>query len=443
VCSLYTTIASGKGWGDEESHLYNTYWYTLFFVDTNVTHDDWNSFIAYDQPLVAEYIFGAALHWHNGKLMQTSGGIIDWHRNYLDAGKALWAADKKAADPQKAATYQKLIDECDVFLQQLKPGLKLPLSDNDFRTGRITSFVFGMLATVLIMVIGFYISRNIIIGLGSAVLFIDNLITIHVCQQVMTDSIWCFFALLCLLLVLRLFRAIGRHDGIRVTMLSVAVGSCLALAVGTKLIAIYMPMAIVIMISVNAYVHRSVRVTWLLVLSLMMIALSAVVLFVWLHPFLYHHPVGDFLKMVRYRENMMRLQSSAEPRFSILSFSERLKALFQYGIMLGYKPDGWLGMILDPIGMCLFIAGVRTQIQRSIKELSCTTLGPSTIISIWMITSFIVIGATVHMRWTRYFLPLIMCSVLLLSLGTETIAVWLYNRVRLSWWIRIRATVRP
>jgi hypothetical protein len=125
----------------------------------------------------------------------------------------------------------------------------------------------------------------------------------------------------------------------------------------------------------------------------------------------------------------MRIQS--EVQFpAIHSFSERIGAVYRYGILMGYHFGGaasrpiWVGYL------CLLVLGTVRLSRGSLRELSGGLFGRNTMASIWTATTFITVGSKVHMQWPRYFLPLVMCVTLLLALGMDAVLDFAIGRAK-------------
>jgi hypothetical protein len=160
--------------------------------------------------------------------------------------------------------------------------------------------------------------------------------------------------------------------------------------------------------------------------ALCLILACAAVVFVLLNPFLQRNSVDNLLKIAAHRDYIMQIQSATQiPAIHVLE--DRVEAIYHYGILLGYDfldlPGVWFAY------MFILIAGMIVVGRRSFNELSCRRLGTYTILCIWMLTSFIFVGSQVHMRWERYFLPLVMCTTTVFALGGDKLLTILETTV--------------
>jgi len=440
---LYSTVDLIPGHVDEPIHIQNAYVYKLFFVDRDFSNKDWSNFISYDETPVGKYIFGFALHVINGKLVDSPGGQMDWHRHVItDWFKNPLITRQSFAHEQDAANNQSLIDYCDVLLKQLRPVPATSLDGEDFRICRMTVLLFGVLATGLLIMICFHISRNIIASMFAGLLFVTNHVTIPGFQQALIDSFWCFFVLLSLVLLFRLFLEIERRQAWRrIAMFAVLVGVSLSLALGTKLIAAYMAVTIALSFLANMLLiireanslGEALPTKDLLVRTgaFALIAISSGLVFILLNPFLYHDCISNGLVLFHHRRNIMEIQAAVQFP-AIHSILERLEAILRYGILLGYKVDGWLGGLFAVGYLCTLGIGLKEIVQNAFNELSRRQIGPHALVLIWITTAFVMIGYTVNMQWERYFLPMVMCTVLVFGQGVATILKLWKHRIGIT-----------
>lgn len=412
---LYSTIDIAPSFIDESFWMHGTYFYHLFFQERDFFNKDWYNFISYDQPPLGKYILGFALHVSNHKVADTGGGLMNWLR-YI-ANNWLEKRLSYLVSKYNLASDRKLLEHNHSLLEQTKNPIKATLfSREDYRVGRITVFIFAVIAAVLLIIIGTCVFKSLFAGMLAGVVFLSNGITIPVFQQIFVDSICCFFVLSALFILLRLFHelSIGEKLQKKVIALSVLEGLFLSFALSTKFITMYMAAAVVLVFIMSILFGRRVI---LRVGILILILASAFAFFVLLNPFLYPNPIGNTIKMAEYRHTIMKTQSRVQWP-TIGSFSERIRVIYRDGILLRYNFHKLPEKILY---LFVFIVGAGTLAKRSLNELSAGRFGSHTILLLWIAATFIVNGLLVNMQWDRYFIPFAMCTVLILALGAERI----------------------
>ena len=434
--ALYTTIDSARKNIDESYWMHSTYFYHLFFQERDFFNKDWYNFISYDQPPVGKYILGFALDVSNHKVADTSGGLMDWYINVPKDFPMVYPISQvkkrlsELVDNYGLASDRRMLGYSYFLLEQIQnPKKATPFTLQDYGIGRMTVFLFAILATALLVAIGSYVSRYLFVGILAGLVFLSNNVTIPAFQQVLTESICCFFVLSSLLILFQLFRELSIKGGSRkkIIAFSVLEGLFLALALGTKFITTYMAVTVVLVFMTSVLFEviqsrktRNEFLTKQIVLRvslLILILASAFAFFVLLNPFLYPNPIGNTLKMAGHRLTFIKMQSRLQSS-ALHYFSEKVGTIYREGILLGYNFHNLLEKLLY---IFVLIVGAGVLIKKSLNELSEGSLGLHTIVLLWVAATFIVNGLIIHMSWARYYIPFVMCTVLVLALGAERI----------------------
>jgi hypothetical protein len=422
IWSLFDAINSVPRFVDEESNIYSAYYYKLFFVDRNFSHVDWDNPVSYDYPPVRKYIYGFAMHLFEGKLINTCDGYKAWHlRIICDWFKPALIERSEYLQGEEATRNRALIDFCDSFAAQLKAPEPIPLSEGDYLTCRYVSLVFAILAAGLLSYIILLLCNNVSASLIGGLLFLNNNVSLPGFQQALNDSLWCFFVLLSLVLLIKLAHALTSESSwLAIACLSVATGSSAALALQTKLITAYMVGTIVftfVFLIVLLFLKQTDGLRRALTCragSLSVVTMSSVALFVLLNPYLYHDTIRRIATLTHHRTSIMQIQSlSQEPVIS--SRKDLARAVYKYGLLLNSDlqrtPALWL------LYFELFAVGLLTLISRAICSSRAGNFYEHGIVLVWIISAYLVVGPNIHMEWERYFLPFVMCTVVIVSIG--------------------------
>ena len=421
---LYSNVGEAPIYNDEPSWMQGAYFYHLLFIKKDILNKDWDSFISYDQPPVAKYIFGFLLNSYNHKDIDSNGGLMQWQLSTIIPEYN--APLIKFIHQQENPFDRKLLEYNNSLLLQIKLARVVPLDQQDYKLCRRAVFIIGLFATALLIIIGSYVFKNIIPGLMAGIFFLTNHTVIKVFLLALVDSMCCFFVLSSLLVLFWLFHGLKtKGSKRRVVAVSILEGLLLSLALGTKLITTYILVTVVLVFvasilfeifkSVKAKNDIPVKIISVRVALLSLILTCAFSFFVLFNPFLYRDPIGGIIKMDHHRMMLMQMQSRTQSG-GIKSFSQRISAVCKNGILMG---NDNLNIFESFSYFFIFVVGLGVLIKKSYGELCTGFLGPPTILILLIATTFILNGAMIHIKWDRYFIPFMMCVSLIIGSGTS------------------------
>ncbi len=148
-------------------------------------------------------------------------------------------------------------------------------------------------------------------------------------------------------------------------------------------------------------------------------ALSAVILFISINPYLYSHPIGHTIEMARYRINIMAIHNQVLQN-PMNSFAKRLRRIFQEGVLLGHL-FVWYTAPLIVLYLVAIVIGLYKLVRNVAQELYTHMCGPYLIIALWGIVTFILNGIELPMDWGRYYIPFIMWTLTIFGLGVNSV----------------------
>jgi hypothetical protein len=411
---------------DEESNIYSAYYYKLLFVDHDISNEDWQNPVAYDYPPVRKYIYGLALQLVDGKTIDSCAGYKAWHlRIVRDWFRPPLVERAPFLSAQQAEQNSKLIEFCDTFQAQLVAPPAAPLTAEDYKTCRWTGFLIALAAAGLLSATTYFLCRNVSASILTAIVFLTNGVTIPGFQQALNDSIWCFFAMVCLVLLFVLAKSLNAGCSLRKSVLfAILLGGSLALALQTKLIAAYMVVVIALVALASIILAswcrpdetttgRTRSIVRLLTAYFVTFA-SAGAIFVLLNPYLYHDTLARVGILARHRTAIMQMQSAVQEP-AITSTSELLEAIYRHGILLNFEFRGAPALLL--LYAYMLIVGIALIQKNSFNEIRRGAIGPHAIAVAWILSAYAVVGPRIHMDWERYFLPFAMCTAVALSVG--------------------------
>jgi hypothetical protein len=428
LIALFGDVGSAPRFVDEESNIYSAYYYTLFVLDRDFAHADWQNPVSYDYPPVGKYIYGFALHLFNGKIIDSCAGYKRWHERTVRDWFLLPLREQlRFLEGEKAAKHLNLIKYCEQFLNDVAGAPKPPaLTMEDYKACRWTSFAFAMAATALLSIVVFALSRcNLSASLFAALIFLTNDVTMPGFQQALNDSMWCFFTLSCLLILFQLFRVLnGTLQWHRIMLFSVLVGLLLDLAIQTKLIAAYMAATVVISLAgsfvlggiSNFQAGRTIlgKKEFASAVALTAISFVSLAFFVFLHPFLHHDTIHRIQMLKDHRDVIMQVQAATQGP-AIGSMTELVQAHVRHGILLSYEFDDAPGLLL--LYAYMLVVGLALLVRRALGDARCGVVSASGVACAWILAAYLVVAPKIHMDWERYFLPFVMCSTVLMAIG--------------------------
>ncbi|MFH1403243.1 MAG: phospholipid carrier-dependent glycosyltransferase [Candidatus Altiarchaeota archaeon] len=472
VFGLYLTTSHSDGYGDEYFWIHGAYFYNLFFVKNDFFNEDWHNFISYEAPPVSRYVIGFALDRINHRIVETGGGLTLFQKACFDVmcGNL---RDSAMGYPGDA----RLMGYCDSVLLQLKEPVVQRLDKVDYDVARRVMLLFGVSTSLLLTLLCSHYLNRVFSGLLAATVFLSNGITIPTFQLVLLDAMCCFFILLSLISLIELSGKLRRYcttnsssslGGKRlweVAVLSIVTGFLLSLAVGTKFISAYLVVTVVVVFIVKMFFehgmvgpghgehNRLLRMASLMGVFVLVFT-SAFAFFVLMNPFIYPSPIGNTLKLFNNRLDSMALQERVVGEVSmphmilfgeletkqiikdvrIRSLSHRLRLLYSKGLLLNHR---FQVPFYELIYVFLILAGLSHIIRESCGELSEGFFGNHSVVTAFIILTFLVNGTFMNSDWDRYYTYFAVCTCMMLAFGVEVVLrsadVYLHKIVISMW----------
>jgi hypothetical protein len=416
ILSNYYEIKYVESHVDESSWMQKTYFYYLFFIQKDYLNSDWDNLISYDHPHVMDYILGLSMHLGRNKIDNSSGGIYDWLKtSYCDD------LELKLIQLNQTKRNNK-VEFLISYIESLKPNMKkseiYQFSESDILFARKVIFSFAVLSMILLIFIIYFITRNFLAALITGLIYINNDIVLPAFQQVLSDSVTSFLIILNIYLMILLFHNHEKIFSKKGKMLSIFIGISLSLAIGTKFYAIFLAFFVFLI-----YIYKIIQSfyfkqknTFYWIQSFIIIILTSIILFIILNPMLYFHPFENGQKLVNNRIYAMNIQNLVIDK-AITSISQKISVIIKYGIFLGYDFNTIEGIFMIIIFFFLFTLGIWKLLICFLNEYSKCCVGPYTIILLWIVSTFIINSLGIHVIWIRYFIPHVICTVVLFGLG--------------------------
>jgi hypothetical protein len=283
---------------DEWAFVRKTYYFDLFFTKRNLKDPRWYTTDAPDQPKLGTYFYGLTFHL---------GGVKDIEKALNDVG----FSEHK---PGTEKWWYHLWKENLVNLpQNLVPKLEF------VRLARKTAVLFTLAAFVALFATNTKI-KGLLFASLSTFLIATNRLMFTFGRRAMTDSMQLFFFFANLLLALLYLKALETKNTNKLTLLSLALGVNAALGVGVKVsgllivffLAIFFAVLIYLRIKANAPLHNLLK-------NIALASASFAVVFVSLHPYLYHDTLRQFIAMFTNRLEYTYIYRLTFPDLAIYS----------------------------------------------------------------------------------------------------------------------------
>lgn len=147
VFMVYWLSAPKKFHEDEVYWIGSTYYFQLALIDRNASSPDWQLLPARENPAIGKYILGTALHW-SGNSVTTPDLLGSFYLMFANMPGA-WGSDEAFA--KRLAVANRVAPE---WHDAVRTGRDLPLNEAQLSVARNTSFLFGVLASIGIAVLG-------------------------------------------------------------------------------------------------------------------------------------------------------------------------------------------------------------------------------------------------------------------------------------------------
>ncbi|MBD3388190.1 MAG: phospholipid carrier-dependent glycosyltransferase [Candidatus Altiarchaeales archaeon] len=385
---------------DEPYWMHGTYAYQLLFKEKSLLHRDWQHPHMLDQPQLSRLILGLGLDLRGGDVGESIAGLMNWKSI---AYHNFWV---KNGIENKERDYEIVLDreleEYMGYLMGLSGGGKMTsFTRRDYRIARETAYFFAVLSALTIMAISYRVYPHPLTSIIAGQVFLANGVAVPAFERVLSESICTFFTLTTLALVMKLGESRSKRKW------AFLAGVSLGMALSTKFTTAYMiPVAAVALLLDRKTEKRE------LVGAATILALSATISFLLLNPSLYPDPVGNTAWMVSHRAKMMGIQSGVQPE-AIRTLDERVRLIIGKGVLM----DSSESMTIQGMHIILFIWGLRHIYAKARVEFASGRMGRHAVASLFIASTFIVVGASIHMDWQRYYIPFMLCSVIAFSAG--------------------------
>lgn len=372
-------------------------------VNKEFDHQIWSSYIGYDQPKLAEFVYGAnLLYLSEGRGVKEYLSSYGFYDDKLKFGKEKWwvKSSGKEVESLSAEVQKKLI-----------PVLE----------SRRISLLLSFGCIILMFLIGVKL-RGLIFGLLSAGLLFENRLFLGTALRAMADSFLLFFLLLTFYLSLFFIERVKSKKNENLTGLSVGIGMSTGLAMASKLNGglglIYF---FILFIALMLFGRLNKEKEWRLIKALAIIIIALFLVFILFNPFTWGQPVKNSLFMFSHRINMGVRQGLYSRRL-LVSLMDKLIGVYE-SVFSPLRDYGLLQRLF--IGTAFFIIGLFTLVERLLKSKKANLIGQDLALVLWAVVVLITVVIYIPMDWERYYLPIFPGVILVQLMGIFGVVKWL------------------
>lgn len=386
---------------DEHGFISRAPYFDLFFLKRDFLNTAWEEDATYDQPPVAYYFYGLTLHLIGYGDLATKAKEIGFNNAHLDMNVLGWPAEKfNLIEPWWIRFEGKEIAKLPLTIT---PVLKM------ISQARITAVIFSLGCLFLIYLLGSQIG-GFATGIFSTLILGFNSLVLMTSRWVMADPILIFFLLANVLLIIYAFKFFYREIFSRFLFFSFLIGINAALAAGTKLngamaLIIYdllIFLALIFLLKTN---KRKDKQLWVLINGCLISMLTALAFFILLNPYLYKNPFLRPIKMFNHRVVVSQWQQTIQPENALLTFSDKIKAVFKQTLT---KEGEWNNFNVAFLDLIFFGSGIiwlgRIAFKKFVKD---KNISPQGIVLAWVLLTFLSVILYIPLNWARYYLPII------------------------------------
>jgi hypothetical protein len=373
---------------DEHEFVRKTYFFDLFFIKHNYSDPRWYEEKLEDsvaQPKAGPYIYGAALHVSG--IRDTESALARSGFNSATFSGRPWWVSLWTKDPT-------------TFPEELKPSVSLIMTARRTALG----FTIGSVALLFILCA---VTVSAEFAYISTFLLLLNPLFYREGRFAMTDTMQLFFFFAALLGVVWWKRM--RKSGKRTYVICALLGVVSALATGVKvtgimsLIFILLFQSFVILLDGKAGKRRR---DYFLSISIVVVVFGAI--FYLLHPFLYAHPVSNFVYMFQNRlEGAQTYYAHEYPSTAIATRPQALRLILERTLLPGatYGNFGTSKAPIDILLFCLGAAFLFHRIRQSWRAMR--TVADCAVFPLWVGFIFLCLAGYLNNDWSRYYLPFV------------------------------------
>ncbi len=374
---------------DEHEFIRKTYYFDLLFLKHSLGDKRWYDGKEDDvaQPKLGPYIYGFSLHIAG--IRDIESALAKTRFNTIKINGNVWWSELWLKNP-------------DTFPKELAESMKLIF------IGRRVAMGFTV-GSVLLLYILCALVGSVECAYVVSLLVLINPLWNWEGRFAMTDTMQIFFFILGLIILVFWHRAWQKKETRMMFLQSAALGVVCALATGVKVtgimlvffILLYHVILFVFDASERSRIHE-------LLWSAFIVVTVFCGLFYAMNPFLYAHPITNFIYMFQHRLEAARTYYvKLYPGSALKTRSQALWFILVRTLL----PGAWYGnfsMTTLPADLLLFLGGITMLLRRSVLMFrSSKRLQPFAILPLWIGFVFFCLSLYLTNDWSRYYLPFV------------------------------------
>lgn len=380
---------------DEVYWIGSTYYFDLAFVRQDWAHPDWRRLPARENPPVAKYILGLGLAGA-GQRVTTIDILGYFYQRWAREAPALMTGERTSV--AAAATPG--------VLEEFRKHGRIPVTHPMIRAARLTVMGCTILASLLLMLLGLR-AANWLAGLIASQLLLLHPIVVESYNHAMADAVALMFSLAAALALFGWFRRLDRSpasDRRSTLPRSVVTGLLLALACGAKMNSLVLVALMALLAAGLAgqawRTGERTRAAWAVINGLIILVVG-LALFVLINPAILQDPLRGLAATLLEHQHTGQIQAQFLDGY-LTSWVGKLGAVARL-IAFGWPA---LGALAAVVLWCAIRGWREPGIRFAV---------------LWWCTALVCVTAWIPFAWSRYALPLLPPSLLLIGCAVSTI----------------------
>lgn len=398
---------------------------TDYAARLDFTPDVWDRFISFDQPILAELLFGAAVK---------AGHPLPWKTLFASVGFDPVTHTPAAFDGDIYVPGVWWVD----YVYKKSPGQSLPESARKgfalIVEARYVAVSFAIGALITIFVLG-YLLGGYLCGVFSVLLLATSGAFYDHALHALSDPVYLCLEIIVVALLIRLSDGPMAFD--RLIQFTVLTGVAIGLLSSTKLTGLmFLGAYFLVATAASTFPARGAAAAaplWKRLLFFAIGAAIAIETFMLLNPYIWHSPVWHTITMLMHRNAITRSHALLFPQDTHATFFGHLAVLLKRTVwpdfpgIYGHRVFGNT-MPLKLAEFLLLLTGLAAMVRR--LPVSRRTF---TFLMLW---AFVVLmtAYTVPISFDRYYMPILPFPTVLVAMGAAALmrklASWRVSRIR-------------
>ncbi|MGI5827908.1 MAG: phospholipid carrier-dependent glycosyltransferase [Patescibacteria group bacterium] len=385
-----------------------------YFLEKDFSHTAWKSYHSYDQPKLGEYLYGAWTSLYYQKSPQQVFAETGFQENlasyslFSEYSPSQWWVKYQAHTPQYQFIPEKYQDAYKVIV-----------------INRYFGVVFTLALLVAIFFMGNYVG-GYVTGFASFLLLAQHRLLQSGGRQAMADSMLIFFMMINFLLFAFFANKPRKNFWITIsfsTFLGIWIGCATSIKLNAAMTAI---LGSIWMLAIPWFQRkRNSKIVKEAFVPILVMYLTAFIVFTALNPFVWENPIQNTLKMLSWRSQVALNMQQSVPSLAYTSPFDRILGIAEETLLPANHNQRFLPWLPDGIDVLLFILGSSFLLIQVLKREK-----KSLYFLWWFAGTVLFLALYLTVAFDRYFLPIIPLIGIVEAYGLVKSGESIYNGVK-------------